>query len=108
MFKDQTNYHSLKFLNFQNNFVLKIFVNNFRQFLLAEVEIQERVEVEEEETEEVPEESTENNEKRLYHGFQGPLTEIEENNLPLNVSSADSLIKIQRLYPILLILLHVI
>ncbi|XP_018578320.1 lachesin isoform X2 [Anoplophora glabripennis] len=75
---------------------------------LYEVEIQERVEIEEDETEEVSEESTENSEKHLYNGFQGPLTEIEENNSPLNVSSADSLIRIQRLYPLLLILLQVI
>ncbi|KAG5894433.1 hypothetical protein JTB14_019801 [Gonioctena quinquepunctata] len=73
---------------------------------LYEVEIQERIEVAEE-TEQKSEENTENSEKRLYNGYQGPLTEVEENNLPLNNnSSACSLVRIHRLYPVLLILLQ--
>ena len=71
------------------------------------MEIQERLEIEEE-AEEKSEENSENTEKRLYNGFQGPLTEIEENNLPLNVSSANPLVRMQRLYSILLILLQII
>nr|XP_023013080.1 lachesin-like [Leptinotarsa decemlineata] len=72
---------------------------------LYEVEIQDRVEIVED-TEEKSEESTENSQKRLINSLQGPLTEIEENNFPSNVSSACSVVRIHRLYPILLILLQ--
>ncbi|CAG9816935.1 unnamed protein product [Phaedon cochleariae] len=73
---------------------------------LYEVEIPERVDVAEE-TEDETDESTENSEKRLYNGFQGPLTEIEQNNVtPNDNATACSLARMQRLYPVLLILLQ--
>ncbi|XP_015836845.1 protein amalgam isoform X1 [Tribolium castaneum] len=55
---------------------------------LYEMEIQERVDSEDENMEEDAE--TENTEKRLYNGYQGPLTETEESSLQPNISSGSS------------------
>lgn len=52
------------------------------------MEIQKRADTDDENTEEDIE--TENSEKRLYNGFQGPLTETEENNLQPDSSSGIS------------------
>ncbi|CAG9828363.1 unnamed protein product [Diabrotica balteata] len=54
---------------------------------LYEVEIPQRVDiVEDTEQTSAEEENSENSEKRLYNGFQGPHSENEQNNLPLNES----------------------
>ncbi|XP_068917269.1 lachesin-like isoform X6 [Tenebrio molitor] len=55
---------------------------------LYEMEIQERADSDDENMEEDVE--TENTEKRLYNGFQGPLTETEESSLQPNISSGSS------------------
>lgn len=52
------------------------------------MEIQERADSDDENMEEDVE--TENTEKRLYNGFQGPLTETEESSLQPNISSGSS------------------
>ncbi|XP_057658404.1 lachesin-like isoform X1 [Diorhabda carinulata] len=77
---------------------------------LYEVEIPQLVEISEETQEtsgEPDEDSTENTGKRLYNGFQGPYSENEQNNLPLNISSTCSFSKFHSLYPVLLILLQI-
>ncbi|XP_072402627.1 lachesin-like [Diabrotica undecimpunctata] len=74
---------------------------------LYEVEIPQRVDiVEETEQTSAEEENSENSEKRLYNGFQGPHSENEQNNLPLNVSSSCSISRFHKLYPVLMILLQ--
>ncbi|XP_063928698.1 lachesin isoform X2 [Zophobas morio] len=55
---------------------------------LYEMEIQNRADSDDENMDEDVE--TENTEKRLYNGFQGPLTETEESSLQPNVSSGSS------------------
>ena len=52
------------------------------------MEIQNRADSDDENMDEDVE--TENTEKRLYNGFQGPLTETEESSLQPNVSSGSS------------------
>lgn len=56
--------------------------------MFAEMEIQDRVDSEDENMEEDVE--TENTEKRLYNGYQGPLTETEESSLQPNISSGSA------------------
>lgn len=75
-----------------------------RIFFLAEVEIPSSKIVEE--TEDL-EDNSDSTEKRLYNGSQGSLTEIEENNLPLNVSSMSSMLHISRVWSVLLVLLQI-
>lgn len=73
----------------------------------AEVEIPERKNLKVEELgEEKEDEINENSEKRLYNGYQGPLTEIEDNEVPSNSTAGCSLVHIHKLYHVLLILLH--
>lgn len=56
--------------------------------IVLEMEIQKRADTDEEIIEDDIE--TENSEKRLYNGFQGPLTETEENSLQPDTSSGNS------------------
>lgn len=70
------------------------------------MEIQEQT-VAEDENNAVEVEEIENTEKRLYNGFQGPLTETEENGLQPNISASSS-DNIQELCPLLLIIIFLI
>ncbi|XP_049824688.1 lachesin isoform X2 [Aethina tumida] len=72
---------------------------------LYEMQIQERVDSEEENAIEEVEE-IENTEKRLYNGYQGPLTETEENNVEADVSSGSE--RVTKICSMLLLLIILI
>lgn len=76
-----------------------------RKLIVAEMQIQERVDSEEENAIEEVEE-IENTEKRLYNGYQGPLTETEENNVEADVSSGSE--RVTKICSMLLLLIILI
>lgn len=59
------------------------------------------------ETEDKLEENSENSENHLYNGSQGSLTEVDDNNLPLNINSSCSAVLVEKVWLVLLILLPI-